>query len=90
MFELIGLLVTGFVGVGGYIRSRDFVHHRLRYVDRVQQPAAPFVAGTAAAIVALPLVAVIPLIGVGTALVFGAAVGAGTRAGAFRIRSGYA
>jgi hypothetical protein len=90
MFEILALAITGIVTVGSYIKTRDFVYYRLRFVDRVQQPAAPLVVGAAAAVVALPVVAIVPLIGAGTALLFGAAVGAGTRAGAYRIRNGYA
>jgi hypothetical protein len=86
MFELIGLVVAvGAAGVG-YIRSRSFVAQRLRYVDAVQTPVAPIVAGAAAAIIAAPVVWVVPVIGTGTALLFGVAVGAGTRAGVRRIR----
>jgi hypothetical protein len=87
MFELLALAVTGTAAVIGYWKTRDFVHTRLRYVDSVQRPAAPLLAGAAAAVVALPVVAVVPLIGAGTALLFGTAVGLGTRAGVTRIRS---
>jgi hypothetical protein len=86
MFELI---VVGTAGVMGYLKSRDFVQRRLQFVDGVLRPSAPLIAGTVAAAVALPVVAVVPVIGAGTALVFGAAVGMGTRAGAARIRHGY-
>jgi hypothetical protein len=86
MFEL---LAVGAAGVFGYVKSRDFVQARLRYVDAVQRPSAPLIAGTAAAVIALPVVAVVPLIGVGTALLFGTAVGLGTRSGAHRVRTGH-
>jgi hypothetical protein len=88
MLELIALAATSTAGVVGYWKSRDFVHTRLRYVDRVQKAGTPLIAGAVAAVVALPVVAVVPLIGAGTAMVFGAAVGLGTRAGAYRIRRG--
>jgi hypothetical protein len=83
MLELIGLVAA--VGVG-YVRSRSFVARRLRFVDAVQSPAAPLVAGAAAVFVAAPVVWLLPIIGGGTALAFGIAVGAGTRAGARSIR----
>lgn len=88
MFELIGLVVTGVVTVGGYFKTRQFVKRRLRYVDAVQKSSAPVIAGAAAAAVAWPVVAVLPIIGVPTALALGAGVGLGTRAGAREIRDG--
>jgi hypothetical protein len=82
MFELIGLIAVGVAAGAGYIKSRRFVSHRLRYVDAARNAAAPVVAGVAAAAVALPVVAVLPIVGAGAALAFGTAVGLGTRAGA--------
>jgi hypothetical protein len=86
MFELISLAAAAGSAAFGYMRSRSFVARRLRYVDAVQSPAAPLVAGVAAAAIAMPVVWVLPLVGGGTALLFGAGVGAGTRAGVRRIR----
>jgi hypothetical protein len=86
MFELIGLVVAVGAAGAGYLRSRSFVAYRLRYVDAVQTPVAPLIAGAAAAVIAAPVVWVLPIIGSGTALLFGVAVGAGTRAGVRRIR----
>jgi hypothetical protein len=83
---MIELIVVTAAGIVGYLKSRDFVHHRLRYVDKVQKPAAPLVAAGVATAVAMPVVAVLPVVAGGTALLFGAAVGLGTRAGARRIR----
>ena len=66
----------------GYIQTRGFVRRRLAYVDAVQGVAAPVLAGAAAFVVALPVVGLLPLVGGGTALLFGAGVGAGVSAGA--------
>jgi hypothetical protein len=87
MLELLGLIAAGGAAAVGYTRSRDFVTRRLRFVDAVRSPAAPLVAGTAAAAVAMPLVWVLPIIGGGTALLFGVSVGFGTRAGVRRLRT---
>jgi hypothetical protein len=65
----------------GYTQSRRFVRDRLRFVDAVQKPAAPLLAGAAAAAVALPVVALLPIVGAGTAILFGASVGAGVAQG---------
>ena len=82
MLELIGLLAAGTAAGFGYVKSRAFVSERLRYVDAAHKPAAPVIAGVAATALATPIVWALPLIGAGTALAFGAAVGLGTRAGA--------
>lgn len=86
MLELLGLTAALSAAGVGYVKSRDWVANRLRYVDSVHGPAAPIVAGVGAALVAAPVVALVPIIGGGTALLFGCAVGFGTRAGVRRIR----
>jgi inosine-uridine nucleoside N-ribohydrolase len=88
MFEVIGLVVGGVAAVAGYMKSRSFVKRRLRYVDSVQKSSVPVLAGAAAAIVAAPIVALLPIIGGPAAIAFGVAVGVGTRAGARDIRDG--
>jgi hypothetical protein len=82
MLELLGLFFTAGAAGVGYVKSRSFVADRLRFVDAAQSPIAPLVAGAAAAVVAAPVVWLLPVVGTGTALLFGAAVGIGTRAGA--------
>ena len=66
----------------GYIQTRSFVRRRLAYVDAVQGMAAPFIAGLVALAVALPVAGLLPFVGAGSALLFGAGVGAGVNAGA--------
>jgi hypothetical protein len=91
MFETLAALATVTMASGaagaGYVGTRRFVKRRLRFVDEVQKPTAAVVAGTVAVLVAAPVVALLPFVGAGTALLFGAAVGAGTRAGARAIRN---
>ncbi|HEX2166744.1 MAG TPA: hypothetical protein VHG09_05845 [Longimicrobiales bacterium] len=86
MVGLIGLTATAGAAGFGYIRSKTFVARRLRYVDSVQSPVAPFVAGIAATALATPIVWALPFVGAGTAIIFGVATGAGTRAGVRQIR----
>lgn len=81
MLELIGLIATGAAAVLGFLQSRRFVGGRLQYVEAVQRPSAPWIAGIAAAVIAAPIAWILPVIGTGTALIFGAAVGLGTAAG---------
>jgi hypothetical protein len=93
MFGLITLIATAAATAVGYIQSRAFVRKRLAYVDAVQRGSAPVIAGVAAAALAIPVVALLPLVGAGTAVFFGLGVGAGVSAGARDIRkrlpSGY-
>lgn len=87
-------MMAGLIGMGaaagaagfGYLRSKSFVARRLRYVDAVQSPAAPIVAGAAATALATPVVWALPIVGAGTAIVFGIATAIGTRAGVKQIR----
>lgn len=65
----------------GYLKSRRFVRERLRFVGAAHAPAAPFVAGGVATLVALPVVAIVPLIGLPTAVIFGIGIGAGVHHG---------
>jgi len=73
---LLGAAALG----GGFVGARRLVRRRLRFVDAVQRPAAPLLAGLAAAAVALP-VAVLPLVTVGTAVAFGVGVAGGVASG---------
>ncbi|MBW3571916.1 MAG: hypothetical protein KY467_12500 [Gemmatimonadetes bacterium] len=78
---MITLAIAFAAAAFGYLQTRGFVRRRLAYVDAVHTGAAPVVAGVAAAALAMPVVALLPLVGGGTALLFGAAVGAGVSAG---------
>ncbi|HEY3280358.1 MAG TPA: hypothetical protein VGJ83_07575 [Gemmatimonadales bacterium] len=77
---LLWLAVTGGALLGGFVLSRNFVRRRLRYVDALQRPSAPLIAGAAAAAVVLP-VAALPIITVGTAVAFGVGVASGVASG---------
>jgi len=86
MLELLALAATLGATVFGYVKTRAFVRDRLRFVDGVHGFAGPVLAGTAAALLAAPVVWLLPLLGTGTAILFGAGVGVGVRAGARDIR----
>ena len=82
MFSLlIGFAISAAVAIFAYSRSRAFVNERLRYVDAVNHPLAPVAAGVGVALLALPVVGLLPLVGTGTALTLGLAVGLGVSAG---------
>ncbi len=81
MFTLIAAGVAGVTGVFGHIKSRRFVGQRLRYTKIVEKPALGLWAGVGAMVVAAPLVAVLPIVGAGTAIAIGAGVGTGVALG---------
>jgi CHASE2 domain-containing sensor protein len=81
------LLITIAAGIAGFILARNFVRRRLRFVDGVHSPFAPLVAGCVAALLAWPAV-LLPLVTLGTALVFGIGTGLGTASGARALRDG--
>ena len=86
MFFMLGIFISFFVTLAGFVLSQRFVENRLRYVDAVQRPYAPIVAGAVAGVAALPIVWLVPLIGPGTAILFGVSVFAGVASGAREIR----
>jgi len=79
MIEIISLAATAGAGIAGYVASKDFTQRKLRFVDAVHRPGAALIAGGAAALVAAPIVWILPLIGAGTAIVLGAGVALGVR-----------
>ncbi|OLC76045.1 MAG: hypothetical protein AUH78_07630 [Gemmatimonadetes bacterium 13_1_40CM_4_69_8] len=76
----LGLLIGAAALGGGFVTTRNFVRRRLRFVDAVQKPAAPLLAGLAATALALP-VAFLPVVTVGTAVAFGVGVAGGVASG---------
>jgi hypothetical protein len=76
--DLIWLGVSGAAAVYGYMKSRKFVRSKLRFVDAIQNPAVPWVAGIGTAIAA-SLLSVLPLISVPliASLIVGVGVGTG-------------
>ncbi|HYJ78089.1 MAG TPA: hypothetical protein VEW03_00605 [Longimicrobiaceae bacterium] len=85
MFGAIGFTITLVAAtaatVFGFLQARSFTRRKLQFVDAARSPAAPIVAGVGAALLALPVTWFIPFIAGGTAILFGAGVGAGVAAG---------
>ena len=80
MFWLwVGL--PGVATAAGYLWTRDFVRRRLRFVTAVRKPAAPIIAGLAAAAVAVPIAGLLPVVTTATGLLVGAGVAAGVANG---------
>lgn len=85
MFEFLALflwvVLTGLLAVGGFVKTKAFVRDRLRYVDLVRRPWIPFAAGAAVVVVSMPVTWLLPVVGTGTALLFGTSVGMGVASG---------
>lgn len=82
MLDLLAFVATVAATAFGYLIARRFVREKLRFVDAAQTWKAPLLAGVIAWAIALPLVWILPLVGSGTALLFGASVAFGVRSGA--------
>ncbi len=85
---LLSFAVASIVAIVLHGSTRRFVRNRLRYVDSVQKGFAPWVAGAVAFGVGALIAPMLPLVGLGTALTAGLAVGSGVAAGARDIRTG--
>ena len=81
MFGLIAAGIAGASGVFGHIKSRHFVGQKLRYTSVVEKPLLGVWAGVGATVVAAPVVALLPIVGAGTAIAIGAGVGTGVALG---------
>ncbi len=81
MLTLLGFGIAGAAGIFGHTKARRFVGRRLRFTSIVEKPYLGVAVGVAATVVASPVVALLPLVGVGTAIAFGAGVGTGTALG---------
>jgi len=86
VFMLISFAIAIAVAALGYLQARSFVQGKLRFVDAVHHFAAPLIAGIAAMLIATPVVWLLPLIGKGTAILFGLGVAAGVSSGARDLR----
>jgi hypothetical protein len=87
MTGMLTLLITLAAVISGFLLARNFVRRRLRFVDGIRSPAAPWIAGLAAAVVAWPA-ALLPLVTTVTTTLFGIAAGFGTASGVKALRRG--
>jgi hypothetical protein len=87
---MIGTILTAatvFLGIFGFIMSKDFVRRRLRFVDAIRSPLAPLGAGILAFLVAWPL-SILPFVSVTMAVVFAFGCAFGTASGAKALKRG--
>ncbi len=78
---MIELALAVGAAYGGYRLMKKFFVRKLRFVPKARSKIAPVVVGAGAALVALPLAALMPFIGMGTAAAFGAGVAGGMISG---------
>lgn len=95
LFTLIGLLVTAAATLTAFGMAREYVRHRLRFVDGVRHPIAPWVVAILATVILTPVVALVhvlpiigSLVGFGTALFVGVGTGLGTASGVKALKRG--
>ncbi len=85
---LLSLAIALVLAITVHGATRRFVRDRLRYVEAVRKGIAPWLAGGAALLVSAPVMALLPIVGIGTALTVGLAVGMGVANGARDIKAG--
>ena len=73
--------------VFGFLVARNFVSRRLRFVDAVRSPFAPWIAGIVVALVTWP-VAALPFITIATTNLLGLGAGLGTASGVKALKRG--
>jgi len=82
---MLELLLTITAGAIGFILTRNFVRRRLRFVDAVDSPWAPYITSLIAGMLVWPA-ALFPFFSIVTAVAFGIGTGLGTASGARAIR----
>ncbi|MEP6571779.1 MAG: hypothetical protein ABJD11_03755 [Gemmatimonadota bacterium] len=87
MFTLLAILTLGVAVIGGFLIAKNFVRRRLRFVDAVYSPAAPWIAGIIAALIAWP-VALLPVVTTTATALFGIGAGLGTASGVKALKRG--
>jgi hypothetical protein len=95
LFTLIGLVVTVGATLVAFALAREYVRNRLRFVDGVRHPIAPWIAALLATVILTPVVALLhilpiigSLVGFGTALFVGIGTGLGTASGVKALKRG--
>jgi hypothetical protein len=90
---MLDIIAAGVLGVASHVKSKDWVRRKLRYTNIVEKPGLGLFVGAATAVVAAPVIAALPIIGMGTGVVvgigLGAGVGTGISRGASQARSGW-
>ncbi len=88
MFTMIAFIIATIAAIFGYSAAKKFVRDRLRFVDGAHKPTTPIIAGIGAYIIAMIVVGLLPIVGIGTAIAFALSVAFGAAAGSREVKSG--
>jgi len=88
MFTMIAFIIATIAAIFGYSAAKKFVRDRLRFVDGAHKSATPFIAGIGAYLIAMVIVGLLPIVGIGTAITFALSVAFGAAAGSREVKSG--
>ena len=80
VFTWVTAIITIVAGLAGFLVARRFVARRLRFVDAIYNPAAPFLIAALAMFIAWP-VSALPLVSATASALFGIGAGMGTASG---------
>ncbi|MEP6591742.1 MAG: hypothetical protein ABJC19_11215 [Gemmatimonadota bacterium] len=87
-FNILSLLITAAAGLFMFGLAREFVRNKLRFVDAVRSPIAPWLAGFGVLVVASPIALLLPLVTGFTAGIAALAAGLGTASGVKALKRG--
>lgn len=85
IFSWASTVITVVAGLTGFLMTRGFVARRLRFVDAIYSPAAPFIIAALAMLLAWP-VSALPLVTATASALFGIGAGLGTLSGVKALR----
>lgn len=85
---LLSLAISAAAGLFMFGLAREFVRNKLRFVDAVKSPIAPWIAGFGVLMVMSPIAALLPLVTGFTAAIAGLATGLGTASGVKALKRG--
>jgi hypothetical protein len=85
IFTWVSAAITVLAGLTGFIITRRFVARRLRFIDAIYNPAAPFIIAAFAMLLAWP-VSALPLVTATASALFGIGAGLGTVSGVKALR----
>jgi len=88
MFTMIAFIIATVAAILGYSAAKKFVRDRLRFVDGAHKPTTPIIAGIGAYLIAMIVVGLLPIVGIGTAISFALSVAFGAAAGSREVKSG--
>jgi predicted MPP superfamily phosphohydrolase len=89
VFDWVTAVITIAAGIAGFIVARRFVARRLRFVDAIYNPSAPFIIAALGMLITWPISA-LPLVSATASALFGIGAGLGTASGVKVLRRGTA